>query len=462
MSYEADEHEAEHDTDDFDTDDHDTHDTDEHETDEHETDEHKLDEPLQRKQSALNRIAKMSAFLLFAVLATALLFVSAKQEQEPMRNLVYWTGQHQDVPSGLPEMDYVSHVALAFMQSSLFNEFDGVKRTEWPLFTTVGQARARFAPGTKVLVAIGGWGETAAFSIAARSEQSRKRFARNVAAMVTATDADGVDIDWEYPGGNGEDYKQITNDEKAWEIYAYPLLLAEIRSALGRDKIISAAVPGKPEDMLAFTRLTVPRIMNSVDFLNVMTYDLMNRRNTVTTHHAGVENSLAAIDAYIAAGASPQRLNLGFAYYVKYFKTEHDDCQEMVNQGKAPIGCRTLLMEDPGTGKDMGRAGAFSWDDAVPSRVKSSYNRAMKEGVYDEVHGGHYYWDSKEDLWWTFETPLSIATKKFPLVVMNRRLGGVFAWGVGEDAPLYRHFKTLSHVMELIRSGEGKALSDEL
>ena len=54
--------------------------------------------------------------------------------------------------------------------------------------------------------------------------------------------------------GNGEDYKQIPTSEKAWEIEAYPLLISEIRSALGSNKLISAAVPGLPRDMLAFTK----------------------------------------------------------------------------------------------------------------------------------------------------------------------------------------------------------------
>ncbi|KAG9804786.1 hypothetical protein KCU86_g23810, partial [Aureobasidium melanogenum] len=71
----------------------------------------------------------------------------------------------------------------------------------------------------------------------------RKAFAENVKAMLDFTNADGVDIDWEYPGGNGEDYKQITNSEKSWEVEAYPKLLADIRAAIGPDKIMSAAVP---------------------------------------------------------------------------------------------------------------------------------------------------------------------------------------------------------------------------
>lgn len=248
--------------------------------------------------------------------------------------------------------------------------------------------------------------------------------------------------------GNGEDYKQVPNEAKAWEIAAYPLLLAELRAALGPHKIISAAVPGLKRDMLAFTPETVPRIMRYIDFLNVMTYDLMNRRDVVTKHHTGVELSLEAVDAYISAGAEPQRINLGFPFYVRYFKTEHDACALA-----SPIGCPTLLLEDPETGEDLGRSGAFAWHDPVPEGMAESFARALEDGVYDEEGGGYYYWDAREDLWWTFDTPDSIK-RKFPRVLDKRQLGGVFAWGLGEDAPLYEHFAALNDGLE--RYLEGK------
>jgi GH18 family chitinase len=83
------------------------------------------------------------------------------------------------------------------MRSEIFND---VSRLEWPLFTTVAEVRPRFAKGTAIQVAIGGWGNTEGFEKAAKTEQSRQLFAENVKAMIDATGADGVDIDWEYPG----------------------------------------------------------------------------------------------------------------------------------------------------------------------------------------------------------------------------------------------------------------------
>lgn len=292
------------------------------------------------------------------------------------------------------------------------------------------------------MVAIGGWGDTAGFNIAAATDTTRKLFAHNVKIMVDVTGADGVDIDWEYPGGNGEDYKQIPNSEKAWETEAYPLLLSEIRSALGPNKIISAAVPGLPRDMLAFTKTRIPAISASLDFFNVMTYDLMNRRDNITKHHTGIAQSLIAINTYEERGIPTNKMNLGFAFYIKWYKTDpQGGCD--IN----PVGCKTTLMEDPLTGADLGRAGAFSWHEPVPAEVSASYKRAIAHGKYDSEGGGHYYWDSEENLWWSWDTPDVIA-KKFPNIMEKKNLGGAFAWGLGEDANDFTHLKALTSEMK--------------
>lgn len=81
----------------------------------------------------------------------------------------------------------ITHVAIAFMQSSTFNE---ANPSSFPFFTTVTEVRSKFAKGTAIMVAIGGWGDTG-FPKAAESDESRARFARNLKAMVDHTGADG-------------------------------------------------------------------------------------------------------------------------------------------------------------------------------------------------------------------------------------------------------------------------------
>lgn len=378
--------------------------------------------------------------------------------------LTHVLSQHNVVPPS-ELVENVTHVALAFMRSDVFNVDE--TPTEFPLFTTVESVRAKFAPDTKVMVAIGGWGDSTGFEVAAKTEENRKRWVKQVHAMVVATGADGIDIDWEYPGyvfylftrdslltscrGNRDDYKEIPNSEREWEIEAYVLLLQELRAALGPDKVVSAAVPGKEGDLMAFTSSTVPRILQQLDFLNVMTYDLMNRRDEVVKHHSGVADSLASMKLYMDRGAPAHKLNLGLGYYVKWFMTQECDSQN-------PLGCPTQLLEDPDTGADLGKTGAFSWHDEVPGELSESFARAKTNGKYFE-DGSYGYWDAEEKRWWSFDTPKSI-WRKFPDIITPQRLGGVFAWGIGEDAPDFEHFKaTINEVRQ--RNHEAGA-KDEL
>lgn len=202
---------------------------------------------------------------------------------------------------------------------------------------------------------------------------------------------------------------------------------------------------------MAFTPSTLPRIMEHVDFLNVMTYDLMNRRDTVTKHHSGVVDSRDAVQRYISRGVSPHKLNLGLGYYVKWFMTE--ECN--VND---PLACPTQLLEDPDTGADLGKTGAFSWHDKVPQDVAESFARAQDQGRCDE-DGSYYYWDPQERRWWSFDTAQSIQRKMQDLVP-QLGVGGVFAWGLGEDAPRFVHLQATVEGLRKLRGG-GKA-KDEL
>lgn len=251
----------------------------------------------------------------------------------------------------------------------------------------------------------------------------------------------------------------MPNSEKTWEIEAYPLLLGAIRAALGPGKLMTAAVPGLERDMLAFTPQTVPRIMDHLDFLNVMTYDLMNRRDTVTKHHSSTQASREALNAYISRGAPPEKLNLGLGFYVKWFKTDaaEEDCA-----GRAsPVGCKTQLLEDPTSGADLGRAGGFSWHDQTPGELEGSFGRAQKEIQYDEEQGASYYWDAQEQLWWTFDVGSNRdIERKIRTLRSEMDLAGVFAWGLGEDGT---SFERLARVLEAIKEGgDDELVRDEL
>lgn len=215
--------------------------------------------------------------------------------------------------------------------------------------------------------------------------------------------------------------------------------------------------------MLAFTPDTVPHIMDSLDFLNVMTYDLMNRRDNVTRHHSSVEGSRAALQAYISRGAPAGRLNLGVGFYVKWVLV-YRDC--VPAEGTTPLGCKTFPLEDPVTGEDYGGMGAFSWHDEVPEELRGLFRWAMSHQMYDEVEGATYSYYLPEALWWTFDGPYSIR-RKVGRLVGEMGLGGTFAWGLGEDAPDFTRLEALLgvDVSDSLREGVDDVLEhvkDEL
>lgn len=83
-------------------------------------------------------------------------------------------------------------------------------------------------PHLRTLISVGGWADSGPFSDAALTEASRSKFARSCAAFAATNGFDGVDIDWEYPGGGGlEKDKGRPEDTRN-----FTLLLAELRRAL--------------------------------------------------------------------------------------------------------------------------------------------------------------------------------------------------------------------------------------
>ncbi|KAL3464351.1 glycoside hydrolase superfamily [Aspergillus heterothallicus] len=422
------------------------------------------------------------------MLKYAILALAAIQCVAGLRFAMYIDEWHT---KGLPSKDQtsgISHVIMGFAKSDLFTS-DPPK--PFVPFEPVSTMRGRFSPETKVMIALGGWGDTAGFSTGAKDEASRALYAKNVATMLKGTGFDGVDIDWEYPGGNGQDYKQIPNSEKVSEIETFPLLLAAIREAIGTEKILSIATPGKRGDMIAYTIEKGPEIFKSVDMINVMSYDLMNRRNNATMHHSSVVDSLDTIHAYKEIGAPAEKLNLGIGYYAKWFTTQPDsDCDTH------PLGCPVAVMEGA-DGSDNGKSGAWTFEPTnmspAPANLKEttdgtcglasgtkcrageccsqygscgtssdycnagclsdygeckglditkSWRRAEKDGVTDEEKGGQYYLDAETDLFWTWDTP-ELITRKFKDIVDAEQLGGVMAWSLGEDTFDFRHLKAM-------------------
>lgn len=87
----------------------------------------------------------------------------------------------------------ITHLNLAFISAKAFNAEPQSLNRSWDdiLFASVASTRTRLRPDAKVLVSIGGWGDTG-WEEAVRTEEGRTRWAANVATMVNDTGADGT------------------------------------------------------------------------------------------------------------------------------------------------------------------------------------------------------------------------------------------------------------------------------
>jgi chitinase len=70
----------------------------------------------------------------------------------------------------------------------------------------------------------------------------------------------------------------------------------------------------------------------------------------------------------------------------------------------------------------------------------------------DEQAGAQYYFDAKNHLFWTWDTP-ALISRKFDQIVRKHKLGGVMAWSLGEDSFDWSHIKTMAEELKKGSSG---------
>lgn len=192
-----------------------------------------------------------------------------------------------------------------------WNSADLLKRT----------VKAGHAGGSKVCITIGGWTGSQYFSDAVKTSQNRETFANNIAAMVREYGADGVDIDWEYPGQNGAPGNVIAAADSANLL----TFLALLRGKFGNDKIISLATPtnvwlGPEGQPLA----DVSSYAKYIDHVFIMNYDVWGSSanpgpnapySTCSGSWQPGANAIAAVAAWKKAGMPANKIMLGLPSY---------------------------------------------------------------------------------------------------------------------------------------------------
>lgn len=192
------------------------------------------------------------------------------------------------------------------------------------------QILKREHPHLRTLISVGGWTWSDGFSDAALTQESRARFAASCVAFVERYGFDGVDIDWEYPVSGGMPGNTVRPEDRE----NFTLLLAEIRSQLddAGTYLLTIAAPASP---FVIPNIEIDRIHESLDWINLMTYDFHGPwggdGDPVTHLNAPLDaagddplgepfrsafNVRAAVSAYLDAGGVPaSKLHVGLPFY---------------------------------------------------------------------------------------------------------------------------------------------------
>ncbi|GAA5886311.1 hypothetical protein JCM16303_003759 [Sporobolomyces ruberrimus] len=175
--------------------------------------------------------------------------------------------------------------------------------------------------GSKVLIAIGGWTDSKYFSTSVATASTRKTFVANIKAMVDKYNVDGVDIDWEYPGTQGDAGNIVSSADTANML----LFLQALRKAMPNKRLSTCTTQqtyiganGSPlADVAAFGEV--------LDNILVMNYDVWGASSTPGPN-APLSNAcpnsmqpnanmVSAIKAWTDAGMPASKILMGVPAY---------------------------------------------------------------------------------------------------------------------------------------------------
>ena len=219
--------------------------------------------------------------------------------------LAYYT----ENSSELPDVTLLTHINYAHGRFGDPSEGDGGIWIEKPEKMEKVLALKSKNPKLKVMLMIGGWGDKAnGFSKMARDPEKRTLFCTSVKGLLDQYHLDGVDIDWEYPGGGPS-----SNDKSDQDAYNFNLVLKELRQTIGTSKIISYASSATAGYVLW------TGAMKYLDYVNVMTYDMGKPPyHNATLYRSGLtsNNSVEeSVQKHLNKGVPLNRQVLGVPFY---------------------------------------------------------------------------------------------------------------------------------------------------
>lgn len=263
-------------------------------------------------------------------------------------------------------------------------------------------------PHLKVILSLGGWGGCETCSQVFGDEKQRGEFAQSVKNLLDYFNADGLDLDWEYPAISGYPGHRFVPEDKP----NFTELVMQLRKVLGKKREISFAAGG----FTTFLEQSIEwkKVMPLIDRVNLMTYDLINGFSKVTGHHTPLystprqtESADNVIHYMDSIGVPRNKLVIGAAFYARVFENV-----DSVNNG-------------------LYQAGKFKH--GVPFKAFPK--------VFSEENGFVYHWDpvahapwlynAAQKLFVTYDDTNSMRFKT--AYAKDKKLNGIMFWQLGED-----------------------------
>ena len=255
--------------------------------------------------------------------------------------------------------------------------------------------------GREILIAIGGWGNSYAFSDVLSDSIKRSLFITNILNFIEINAYDGVDIDWEFPSSS-LDRINLTS------------FMKELRfrmDEINTDYRLTMAISSNDYYGQWFDYTILSKYC---DWFGVMTYDFHGSWTNHAGHNSPISAPLNCDDGSIAftldyllnmRNLSPSKLLLGIPFYGKEFnasglyKTKTGNVKDLIfniipgylNSGWNPFWDN--ISEVPYLiNKDSNRI--ITYDDSMSVRIKSE--KAMEENLsgvmiwaigYDFING---------------------------------------------------------------------------
>jgi chitinase len=304
------------------------------------------------------------------------------------------------------------------------------------------QALEEQYPNLKVLISLGGWKWSKYFSDAALTKQSRERFVSSCIDLfikgnipdpgrggmggpgAAAGLFDGVDIDWEWPGSEGNAGNIIRPQDKQ----NYTLLLREFKKQLHaygktthKDYLLTAFLPASSDKIRA--GFEVPDIFGPLDFGNVQGYDFHGAWEATTNHQSNLTTSRSdpssprysddsVVREYLRRDAPPKRIVVGVPFY---------------SRGWTGVAPANNGLYQTSTGAAPGR-----WEAGVEDyKVAQQFSSKGYTRYEDNQAGAAWLFDGTT--FWTFDDPLVMAAKAE--YARHSRLDGIMFWELSGDTP---------------------------